>query len=204
MAKYEIVEMPKMNGKDEVVLYPKLKHIRMMDDGEFMTRMDHEPNGVTAAMAENVLSAAANLMSRLLSEGYSVKLKGIGTFKASLGMKKDKGRETEDDKRNARSVEVKNIVFKADKQFVEKTDRSCYLERDGVKRISPVTTTFEERRDMAVEFLKSHPFLTVAAYAAMTGLNRSAAGKELKKIAKTEGSGIVVSGRSPHIIYVKG
>ncbi len=204
MAKYEIVEMPKMNGKDEVVLYPKLKHIRMMDDGEFITRMDDEPNGVTAAMAENVLAAAANLMSRLLSEGYSVKLKGIGTFKASLGMKKDKERETEDDKRNARSVKVKNIVFKADKQFVENTDRSCSLERDGVKRISPVKSTFEERRDMAIAFLESHPYMTVSDYASMTGLNKSAAGKELKKIAKTEGSGIVVSGRSTHINYVKG
>ncbi len=186
------------------MLYQKLKHMRMMYEAEFITRMDGEPNGVTSAMAESVLDAAANLMSRLLSEGYSVKLKGIGTFKVSLGMKKDKERETEDDKRNARSVEVKNIVFKADRQFVENTDRSCYLERGEVKRISSVTSTFEERRDMAIAFLESHPYMTVADYAAMTGLNRSAAGKELKKIAKTEGSGIVVSGRPPHIVYVKG
>ncbi len=203
MAKYEIKELPKMHGSEETVLYPKLKHIRMIGDKEFVERMAKEPGGATAAMTENVLSAAASLLSRLLSEGYSVKLKGIGTFKASLGMKKDKQYETEDEKHNARSIKVDKITFKADKSLVSKTDSSCHLERGGVQRIRCVTTTLEERLAIAHNYLNTNPNMTVNDYAAITGLNKTAASRELRKLRSTEGSGITVQGQRPHLIYVK-
>ncbi len=195
--------MTNLHGSEETVLYPKLKHIRMIGDKEFVERMAKEPGGATAAMTENVLSAAANLLSRLLSEGYSVKLKGIGTFKASLGRKKNKPYETEDEKHNARSIEVGKITFKADRSLVVKTNNSCYLERDGVQRIRKITSTLEERLAIAHNYLDSHPNMTVDNYAAITGLNKTAASRELRKLRETEGSGITIQGRRPHLIYVK-
>ncbi len=73
--------MPNLNGSDETILYPRLKHIRMIEDEEFIRRMADSPGGTTAAMVENVYAATADMLVRLLSEGYSVRLKGIGTFK---------------------------------------------------------------------------------------------------------------------------
>ncbi len=195
--------MTNLHGSEETVLYPKLKHIRMIDDEEFVERMANEPGGATAAMTENVLSAAANLLSRLLSEGYSVKLKGIGTFKASLAMKKGKEDETNDEKRNSRSIKVDKITFKADKSLVSKTNSSCYLERGGVKRIKNVTSTLEERLAVALAYLDTHPNMTINDYARITGLNKTAAGRELRKLRETEGCGITSQGQRPHLIYVK-
>ncbi len=203
MAQYDIIELPKMHGSDETILYPKLKHIRMIEDEEFIHRMANEPGGTTAAMTQNVYAATANMLARLLSEGYSVRLKGIGTFMASIGMKKGKVYEQTDDKRNARSIEVKKINFVADKHLVKETDRRCYLERNDVKHINHVATTEDERLAMALRFLDTHPFLTVADYKSLTGLTLTKAKNELKKFRETEGSGLTYKGRGNHLVYLK-
>ncbi len=204
MAKYDIIEMPKMHGAVETILYPKLKHVRMMEDDEFIRRMASMPGGTTAAMAENVLAATADMLASLLSEGYSVRLKGIGTFKASLGMKRNKEYESEEEKRNARSIKVSKINFVADKRLIDKTDRSCYLERNEVQHITRIESTEAERLAAALEFLESHSFMKLYDYIALTGLTRTKASIELRKFRNTEGSGITSKGSGSHLIYVKG
>ncbi len=203
MAHYDIVELPKMRGSDKTILYPKLKHIRMIEDDEFIRRMASEPGGTTAAMAENVYAATANMLVRLLSEGYSIRLKGIGTFTAGLGMKNGKDNESENEKRNSRSIEIDKINFVADKQLIKRTNSCCHLERNEVKNIKRVSSTREERLAMALQFLATHPFMTVSDYMSITGLAYTAARTELKTFRETEGSGITSQGRRSHLVYVK-
>ncbi len=203
MAKYDLIEMTNLNGSEETVLYPKLRYIRVIGDREFVERMAKEPGGTTESMSENVLSAATSLLARLLSEGYSVKLKGLGTFKATLGMEKGKERETEEDKRNSRSIKVDNITFKPEKSLVRMTDKSCHLERGKVRRIKKISSTQEERLAIALDYLETHQTMNVDDYARITGLCRTSASTELRKLRTTEGSGISAQGRRPHLFYVK-
>ncbi len=203
MAKYDIIEMPQMNKSDEQVLYPKLKHIRLMNSEEFIQKIADEPGGPAIATIENVYAATVDMLARYLSEGYSVRLKGIGTFTAGLGMKKGKENETDDEKRNARSIEIDKINIVADKQLVKKTNKSCHLERGDLKHINRVATTEDERLAMALRFLDTHPFMTLSDYVALTGLTRTKASIELKKFRAAEGSGITSQGQRSYLVYVK-
>ena len=78
------------------------------------------------------------------------------------------------------------------------------LERSDWKfRKSSTRYTPEERLGLAREFLETHSYLTVSDYAALTGLLRNAAAKELRRWAEDETSGIGRSGRGTHRVYVR-
>lgn len=67
-----------------------------------------------------------------MGQGKSVKLDGIGTFVPSLALRADKERETgEEDstRRNARSIVVGSINFRAEKELLRNTNYNCELER---------------------------------------------------------------------------
>ncbi len=204
MAKYDMIELPQMNGSEKKILYPKLQHARLIEDDEFVHRLTEMYAGVTSGMALNIYAATADMFAHLLSEGYSIRLKGIGTFHATLGMKKDKEFETDEDKHNARSIEVNDIKFVADKQLVRNTNQCCSLERGEVKKIKQIKTTKEQRLEKLIEYLTSHASITVSEYAGLTGLSLSTATKEIRQFSETEGSGIQARGRAPHKEYVKG
>ncbi len=204
MAKYDMIELPQMNGTEKKILYPRLQHTRLIEGDEFVHQLAELYAGVTSGMALSIYAATSELLARLMSEGYSVRLKGIGTFHATLGMKKDKDFETDEDKHNARSIEVNDIKFVADKQLVRDTDRCCTLERGVVKKIKRIKTTKEERLNKLLKYLESHANITVSEYAYLTGLSVSTATKEIRQFSETENSGVKARGRAPHKEYVRG
>ena len=110
MAKYIKQEMPDLNGTGEKKCYYRLAKSRKISTKEFLNIIArHEMLNV--GMLEHALCGIADNLAELLAEGYSVKLDGIGTFQATLGVKETKEIDTidgDEQKRNAKSIEVQN------------------------------------------------------------------------------------------------
>jgi predicted histone-like DNA-binding protein len=206
MADYVMREMNDVRGDGSKTYYPQIDRFRLFSEDEFVEKMATNGSGLSAGQVESVLTALKLRLSEMLALGYTVKVRGLGTFSTSLGVKEGKDYESgsEDEvKRNAQSIEVRNIRFKADRDLISLTDMKCNLVRRGEIKLKKVKTSEEERLNMALEYLQTHPFMKVADYRAMTGLNHSYAAAELRKFSGTEGSGIRSMGRGSHKVYVK-
>ena len=106
--------------------------------------------------------------------------------------------------RNAQSIQVGGINFRADRGLIRRTNLECRLERTRLKpRKSSQKYTPEERLRIARQYLEEHAFLTTTDYQSLTGLLRTAATLELKKWASDPTSGIGIAGRGAHRVYVK-
>ena len=207
MADYVMREMNDVRGDGSKTYYPQIDRFRLFSEDEFVEKMATNGSGLSAGQVESVLTALKLRLSEMLALGYTVKVRGLGTFSTSLGVKDGKDYESgsEDEvKRNAQSIEVRNIRFKADRDLISLTDMKCNLVRRGEIKLKKVKTSEEERLDMALKYLETHPFMKVADYRAMTGLNHSYAAAELRKFSSTEYSGIRSTGRCSHKVYVKG
>jgi hypothetical protein len=73
--------------------------------------------------------------------------------------------------------------------------------KDGESRIKKPTTTLEERIAKAKKFLEEKPLMRVMDYAWLTGLSRTTASMELRKIASDPTSGITSTGQSSQKYY---
>lgn len=205
MAKYEMQETPDLRKTGKRVLYPRLVVNGQMKTDEIIRRMA-QGSSFTEGDIKGILHLLAEKVADAMGEGYSVKLDEIGTFTASLAMAEGKEREDTENgvRKNAQSIVVGGVNFRADKEFVMRTGKHCRLERSEKKFFrSSQKYTAEERLQMACRYLEQHPYLTVADYAALTGLVRSTAALELRKLAHQPGTGIVISGRASHRVYVK-
>ena len=130
----------------------------------------------------------------------------MGTFCATIGVRPDKEMDEiggEKPHRNALSLKVNGVNFRADKQLVKHIDRHCRLERGGVHRLHRSPYTKEERLALAQKYLDEHPLMRVADYTALTGLSRTTATLELQEFRRDPASGIGISGSRQTSVYVK-
>ena len=206
MAKYIKQEMPDIRQTGEQKVYYRLKTTRNIDSKEFVQSLSKSFNGMSEADITRVWMATADHLGELLGEGYSVTLDGIGTFKATIGLEEDKEPDTLDgkeSKRNAQSLELKGVNYRADKALVKKAKQHCKLEREGTHRIHRSSYTKEERLGLALEYLEKHGAMKVADYVELTGLSRTAATLELQEFRRDTASGIDFIGRGSAKVYVK-
>ena len=202
MAKYIKQELPDLQQTGEQKVYYRLKTNRNIDTPEFVRSLSHAFNGMKEGDIIRVLMATAEL----LGEGYSVTLNGIGNFKATIGLEEDKELDTLDGnetKRNARSLQLKGVNYRADKELIKKASQHCKLEREGMARIHRSPYSIEERRTLALEYLEKHGAMKVANYMELTGLSRTAATLELQEFRRDITSGIDFIGRGSAKVYVK-
>ena len=133
-------------------------------------------------------------------------LKDIGTFKATIGLEEDKELDTLDGtapKRNAQSLRLKGVNFRADKQLIKTASSNCKLKREGTARIHRSPYSKEERLNLALEYIGKHGAMKVADYMALTGLSHTSAALELKEFRQDPTSGIDFIGRGSAKVYVK-
>lgn len=205
MAKYIKQEMPDMTGTGEQKAYYRMKTEHHFDEEKFVKWMTRY-GGIGSGEAMRVLMQASETMAELLAMGISVKIKGFGSFRATVGLKKDKEMDTlegDEQKRNAVSLRVNGVSFRADKELVKEINRRCDLKRGGERRLHRSPYTLEERRQMALQFLEQEGFMHVSDYANLTKLSRSTAGRELIALRKDPASGITTKGRGAARVYVK-
>ena len=161
---------------------------------------------IDRAEIEGAIMRIADGLAELLGNGYSVTIDGVGVFKAGIGLKEDKEMDTfdgDETKRNARSLQLTHIQYRADKSLVKEANRRCKLERAGESRLCQSPYTKEERLRLALEFLEKRGAMRVADYVEMTGLSRSVATKELIEFRRDASSGISFIGSGNHKVYVK-
>ena len=205
MAKYIKQEMPELNGKGEEKVYYRMKTERNIDFKSFAKEVNRYHSIMNRALVENVMTNAMDVLARLLGKGYSVSLDGLGTFKATLGLKPDKEMDTfdeDDTKRNARSLQLTNVNFKADKVLIREANKHCKLEREGESRLRRSPFSKEQRLKMAQDYLEKHGAMKVIDYVKMTGLSRTKATLELKEFRRDASTGIDTIGRRSTLVYV--
>jgi len=152
-----------------------------------------------------VLSLVSEKLALCMAEGFSVKLDGIGTFNAKLGVRSDMlpdAFEEGEPSRNAKSIIVNGVSYRADKNLIRNTDRKCTLVRGGESRLKKSPFTLEERIAKAREFMKTNLFMKVPDYVQLTGLSRSTAAEELRKLASDSSTGITSRGRRSQKLYI--
>ena len=159
MASYEMQELNLPGQEGGRVLFPRMKLCGQMDLDE-ITRRICSGSTFTPGDVKGLVMALSREIADGMAEGRSVKVDGIGVFTPGLGLRKGFERETGREgerRRNARSICVDRIHFRADKELLRETDRNCYLERSDWKfRKSSTRYTPEERLGLAREF--SHRF----------------------------------------------
>ena len=206
MASYEMQESNLPNEEGKRILFPRMKLWGQTDLDKIAQNISRA-SSFTPGDVKGLVQAFIEEMATEMSSGNSVKIDGIGIFTPALGLRDGFEREEAEEggkRRNATSVCLKDIHFRVDKELLTQTARRCHLERSSWKfRKSSTRYTPEERLKLAQQFLKTHPFLTVADYMQLTGLLRVAASKELKRWKDDPESGIDARGHGSHKVYVR-
>jgi len=176
-AKYIKKEIPDLNGTGRTQAYYKMQLTSMSYD-QFVSLCSREGH-----MEESTILAVMSLVSEKLAlsmaEGFSVKLT-----------------------RNAHSIMVTGVAYRADNDLIRTTSRKCTLERGGVSRIRKSNLTLEQRIQKAREFLEKNMFMRVPDYVRLTGLSRTTASMELRRLALDPTSGITSKGSRSQKFYV--
>ena len=206
MATYEMHESNLPNDEGKRTLYPRMR-LAGQDSLEDLAGRISRISTFSAGDIKGLVKALVEEMAVSMSQGRSVKIEKLGIFTPSLGLRKGAERETGREgerRRNAASICVSGIRFKPGKALLEETDRRCELRRAERKfERSSQQYTLQQRRQLALEHLEHHPFLTVGDYCDLTGLLHTTAANELRRWREEEGSAIGVRGTGTHRVYVK-
>ena len=112
-------EMKDLNNEGQTLLYPRktLLYPRIVLKGQIGTEemLESMTHGTTfnAAEAGGVLKLAATYLAKMMANGYSVRIEGIGIFAPTIGLKKGKEREQADGsgtRRNASSLRFRSMM----------------------------------------------------------------------------------------------
>ncbi len=129
MAKYIKQEMPDIAGTGEKKAYYRMKTEHHFDTEKFVKWMTRF-SGMKRGEVMKVLLEASDTLAELLAMGISVQIEGIGTFRATVGVKKDKEMDTldgDEQKRNAMSLHVDGVNFRADKELLSQPLKSSHV-----------------------------------------------------------------------------
>jgi len=173
---------------------------------EFVSELAQPGSGLSEGSVLHVLSNMAEKLAYYMGQGYTVTIDGVGTFKPTLGLSADKETETvEEDapERNARSIEVNGVNFRASQELIRRTNRHCNLKRGGNSVLHSSRYSEQERLALAQQYLSTHTLMRIADYVQLTGLSRTTATRELQRFRQDPNSGITVSGMGTNKVYVK-
>lgn len=205
MAEYNMQELNLPNEEGKRILYPRMKLYGQVDLDTIIDKVSYA-SSFTKGDVVGLMRAVTDEIAYQMSQGYSVKIDKLGIFTPSLGLRKDRERESGeegDSKRNAISICLKDIHFKADKELMHNTARQCHLKRSVQKfRQSSQMFSPQERLERAKQYLKENTFMTLADYCRLTGLLKTSASRELKEWIAQPECGIDYKGRGTHKIYI--
>lgn len=206
MARYIKQELPDLHKTGEKKAYYRMKTERKIDFNQFVDLVSSHNSGISKGEAFSVLMHATDTLAELLAQGYSVAIDELGTFKATVGLVKDKEMDSFEEgtpKLNARSLRVDGVSFQADKRLIANVDTRCDLKRAGVSRLCRSPFTKEERLQKALEYLNAHGAMKVKDYVELTSLSHTVAAKELREFEHDAASGITSIGRLAGKVYVR-
>ena len=206
MAKYIKQEMTDLSGKGEEKVYYRLQSERNIDFNALAEYVGRHNGMMSKGLVINVMEHVVDAMAELIGKGHSVTIDRLGTFRASLGLAEDKEMDTfdgDETKRNARSLRLTGINYRADKVLIREANRHCKWERAGEARLHHSPYSKEERLKLALQYLEEHGAMRVVEYMELTGLSRTKAAMELKEFRQDLSSGITFIGKGSAKVYVK-
>ena len=206
MARYIKQELPDLHKTGEKKAYYRMKTKRKIDFNQFVDLISSHNSSISRGEAFRVLMHATDILAELLAQGYSVTIDEMGTFKATIGLVRDKEMDSFEEgtpKLNARSLRVDGVSFKADKRLILNVDKRCDLKRAGVSRLCRSPFSKEERLQKALEYLNAHGAMKVKDYMELTSLSHTVAAKELREFEHDAASGITSIGRIAGKVYVR-
>ncbi len=202
-AKYIKKEIADLNGTGRTQAYYKMKTTSLSYD-QFVELCCRE-GAMSKDAIKGVLTLVSEKLALCMAEGASVKIDGIGSFTAKLGVREDMlpdAFEPGERRRNSGSIKVTGVSYRADSSLVENTRDKCHLESGGESRLRKPKGTLEERVEKARQFLQQKPLMRVNDYAGLTGLSRTRASMELRHIASDPSTGIVYTGERSQKYYM--
>jgi len=185
MAQYIKKEMPDVHKTGNNLVYYRLKRWKTLDFKEFTQKVCKANRLYTPSVIQGVVMAVSSELAYQIAQGNNVKIDGLGTFHAKLGLDKTSHRKKMDDfeegtkKLNAMHLDVTDVGYRADKELVWAANRNCDLERGGESRIRRSKYTKEERIERAIDFLRRKGVMHVRDYAELNDLSYAGAYKEL-------------------------
>ena len=206
MAKYIKQEFKSIRGEGEASAFYRMETSRKVTMDEFVGKISAPGYGISEGTAKQVLSQAAATLASLMADGCAVTIDGIGTFKATVGVCEGKEQDAfveNEPQRNAQSIEVNGVHYRADVKLIKNMNAQCTLERGEQCRIKHSPYPLEERLARAVQFIEEHGYMRTRDYAELNGRSQSSATVELRRVRKDETSGIKAIGRGSSLIYVK-
>ena len=203
-AEYIMQEMKDLHNEGKTLLYPRIVLKGQIGTEEMLESMTHGTT-FSAAEAGGVLKLAAHYLAKMLAGGHSVRIEGIGIFSPTIGLKKGKEREQADGggtRRNASSLCFTGASFRPDTELVQQMQSMGQLrrsERDGSLRKPKYDA--DERLVKLKEYLVQKKRISIGEYAYMMGMSHSTAGRELRRWAGDEASGIESWGAGAWLRY---
>ncbi len=204
MAQYRMEEIINLKENSEQSCYPRIVVSGQTTLNDLAKRISKEST-FTEGDVLGCMHALSQYMALELSSGRTVKIDGIGTFSLSLGLRKGKEPVTAQTEvmPNARSIVVRNVHFRVDREWVRTLNHHFRPQRSQSKsRRSSDQYTVEERLALALQFLEKHPYLTTSDYCGLTGLLPVTARRELQKLSNDSENPLTVSGSGSHKVYV--
>ena len=207
MAKYIKKEMPDVHKTGTTKVYYRMQRNETLTFGEFIHQCHYYHQLCSPATIQAVMIAVCEQLATELGKGNNVRIDGLGTFHAKLGLNNFTPGRVMDTfkegttKRNAASLGVTGVGYKADKEFVKKIAGKCKLKRGGEDRIRKSKYTKDERIERAIQFLRRESFMHVKDYARLNGLSYSTAYRELDHDLVGESAVITSRGSKSAKIY---
>ena len=206
MVKFEMKRVPDLMNGESGRMYPRIIMEGTVGTDE-LARQIMQATSLTEADVYSALISLSDAMAGWMGQGFSVKLDGIGTFRAHAALKEEAPEETAESgtKRNARSVEVDNVLFRASKRLVERTDRKADFKRVGSRRKAAAEGSpydLRERIERASEYIRTHGAMSTRDYALLGGISLSSASRELRALRDGEGAPFRVKGSGTHLVYL--
>ncbi len=212
MAKYILQELPEEMTDGKKVVFPKMKTYSL-HDYETVVRHIHDCDSTfSEGVIRGVLNAFMSAMKIWMPMGHNIKVDGLGVFSLSLGF--DTSMPSEEalsqlpdgagPKTKYRHVCIKGINFKPDPELLQELNNRVSFDRSCAEVKVPRKNRYshEERLAKAQAIIGMNGFMTLTDYVLATGLSRSAASADLRRIVADPDSGITTRGSHSHKVWV--
>lgn len=201
MAKYVMRENPGLLGEGARRKVPKMvvEHQYSLRD---LAEEIAKRSMFSVGEVEGLMLSVADALAGRIADGYSVKIDGLGSFSAKLGLKKGAElRRQSGSMPNAASIEIAGLNFRADKELLRRANNRCRLVRTKGQKYADPTEGKEERLEMLLGFLERHSCISLQQYAVMTRMSKRSARKELGEWESDKR--IFRRGKGPSLIFLR-
>ena len=218
MANYYLKKLPEGMREGEKVVYPRMQTYSLHDFETVLKHMHTYAANISEGTMRAVLEALTETMKSWMPLGHSIKIDGLGVFSLTLGFdtstpsekaianQKGQDDEREDPKTKYRHICIKGINFKPDAELLADMNRETTFDKVEADVVVPRKGMLsrDERVAKAKAVIDENGFMTLSDYVQATGLSRTSASLDLKKLVADPTSGIMSRGSHSHKVWIKG